>query len=235
MIWPDILIKLISTRKLKTFSYLTWLPYPMQKLLSNMLFVLFINWIFQGVLGMQSKELIFRLAIYLIVFLASLFILPLSSFNPDVCLAIIVSIHTLNWILNGNFWVVVRYSKFYYQDPIVIVEYRDKIFNFIRSRPWLFEAVVLGSTAKNLSNPSPYSDIDLRIIFPPGINAWLKVNLLLLRLRISALFFRIPLDVYAYNNVDRLSDFNSLEHVFIVVDRDNKLRQFYLDRSIINL
>ena len=71
------------------------------------------------------------------------------------------------------------------------------------------------------------ADLDLRLVFPPGNAAWLRVNLLLLRLRTWAFLARIPLDLYAYDRPERLRRFDQREPLLVLLDRDGQLAQLY--------
>ena len=69
--------------------------------------IIFINWLFQGIRGMQSKELFFRLILELIFIL---------FFNNIIKLNLIFSLiisHTFFWIFFCHFWVVIRYLPIY--------------------------------------------------------------------------------------------------------------------------
>ena len=72
----------------------------------------------------------------------------------------------------------------------------------------------------------------LRLVFPPGAVAWLRVNLLLLRLRARAFFAGIPLDLYAYDDPGSLRRFDQREQLLILLDRDGRLKALFPARAV---
>jgi hypothetical protein len=58
-----------------------------------------------------------------------------------------------------------------------------------------------------------------------------RVNLLLLRLRTSAFFRLIPLDLYAYERPKRLRRFDQRERLVVLLDRDRRLAAAYPRRT----
>ena len=58
---------------------------------------------------------------------------------------------------------------------------------------------------------------------PARLAGWLRVNLLLLRLRAQAFLRRIPLDLYAYERPERLRRFDQREPLLVLLDRDGRL------------
>ena len=76
------------------------------------------------------------------------------------------------------------------------------------------------------------ADLDLRLIFPPGVSGWLRVNLLLLRLRTRAFLGRIPLDLYAYDSPRSLRRFDQRERLLVLLDRDGRLAAQFPERAV---
>jgi hypothetical protein len=97
----------------------------------------------------------------------------------------------------------------------------------LRGRPWLREAVCIGSLGRTGAAHGDRTDLDLRLLFPPGPLDWLRTNLLLLRLRTRALLGRIPLDLYAYERPERLRRFDQRERLMVLLDRDGRLEALY--------
>ena len=76
------------------------------------------------------------------------------------------------------------------------------------------------------------ADLDLRLVFPAGAVSWLRLNLLLLRLRARALVTMIPLDLYAYDRPEALRRFDQRERLLLLLDRDGRLAGLYPRRAV---
>lgn len=210
-----------------------WMPNSpvLRTLMQSPLGILAINWVFQGMRGMQRKELCFRLL------LESLLALSIYALQPSTwpmtpgLVAALCFAHTLNWLFNGHLWVCVRYFPIYRRNPAALAAFLAQQKDLLRRLPWLDEAVCIGSVGDTGGIRSERSDIDLRLIFPPGIINWLRVNLLLLHLRGKALFNLIPLDLYAYDYISALDRFRQDEHLLLIRDRGNKILERYPART----
>lgn len=201
----------------------------------NFLFILTVNWLLQGVRGMDRKELSFRLLLLACVALGLVW--PLTALTglstlPAAAPAVIIA-HTLNFLVNGQFWVCLRYCPGYRQQPAVLAARLASLLDRVAALPWLEEAVLIGSTARRPDNPGPRSDVDLRLVFPPGLGGWLRVNLLLLELRAMAFVNRLPLDVYAYEHPASLRRFDQSEPLGILLDRRARLRRGFANRELV--
>ena len=211
----------------------SWMPKTrfLRMLMQSPIGILGINWVFQGMRGMQQKELGFRVLLELIL------LITISMFLPEawgVFIKFLVSLfiaHSLNWFFNTHLWVCVRYFPVYRRDPKVLSSYLAKEEKFLQSLPWLNEAVCIGSVGDSGDISSERSDIDLRLIFPSGIINWFRVNILLLRLRFYALFLIIPLDLYAYDDINALDQFRQDEGMRVILDRQSCLSIRFVNRT----
>lgn len=194
--------------------------------------ILAANWLMQGVRGMGRKELSFRLLIEAVaaVILTSI----LSGLGAGVGtagLAAALVAHTLSWLVNGQLWVCVRYCPAYCGSRARLDRALDDLATILPRLGWLDEAALIGSAAERRHGER--GDIDLRLVFPPGIVAWLRTNLLLLRLRSRALVRMVPLDLYAHDGLSALRGCAATDTVRLLVDRHGRLRQTLADRRIV--
>jgi hypothetical protein len=203
----------------------------------NCLIILAVNWLFQGMRGMDAKELGFRLLLLaLLTALAAWPLAALTPLPPLTALAIGLAIgHTANFLLNGQLWVVLRYCPGYRRDPARLARSIDSLLDDLTRQHWLEEAVLLGSTVMRLDAPRSRADIDLRLIFPPGLRCWLRTNLYLLRLRSLAAFQGLPLDLYAYEHPAVLRRFDQHEPLGIILDRNVRLKRGFANRQLVFL
>ncbi len=203
----------------------------------NCLLILAVNWLFQGMRGMRGKELGFRLLLLaLIAALAAWLLAALTPLPALTALAVGLGIgHTLNFLCNGQLWVVVRYCPSYRRDPAWLARSIETLLDDVARQQWLGEAVLLGSTVARPATPRSRADIDLRLIFPPGLQGWLRTNLYLLRLRYWAALRGLPLDLYAYEHPAVLRRFDQSEPLGIILDREVRLRRGFANRRLVFL
>ena len=213
--------------KLKAFP---WRPRSdrLAGLMQTCPFILAANWCLQGMRGMDGKELAFRLGLeaVLATLVAGALLEPLGL--PAAAALGLLLAHSLNFTLNGQLWVCARYCRRYRGDGQALDAFLGETASALRRLPWLREAACIGSLGR--TGAGPRSDLDLRLIFPPGPVAWLRVNLLLLRLRSLALVRRIPLDLYAYAGPERLRRFDQREPLLVLLDRDGRLAAHFPGR-----
>ena len=193
--------------------------------------LLAINWVMQGMRHMDLPELLFRLLLEWLVavlLLAALLLAGLAAL-PAVLLAALAA-HTASFTLNGQVWVCARYCRLFRGDAARLQHFADAAAARLQALPWLDEAVIIGSWG--VAGPGPRSDLDLRLVFPPGLAGWWRTNLLLLRLRAAAFLRGVPLDLYAYAGLDRLAACDPDEPMLLVVDRNGRLVRRFAERDL---
>lgn len=221
---------MITKPKEKKFPFEPSLPI-LKIIIKSGFGILLINWVFQGMRGMQKKELLFRIVFELIC----TSVILLIFIAQDVHLArsflyALVITHTCNWLLNTHLWVCVRYMKFYRRDPDALSQFLEKVSLELQSKPWIIEAVCIGSVGDKKEISTWRSDIDLRIFFTRGVMNYIRLNLYLIYLRTWALITVIPLDLYAYDDIDILSRFKADEGILLIKDRNDRIKHMYADR-----
>lgn len=170
---------------------------------TNKILLIIKNYLAQGMLYMEIEELFFKISMTLIP--ASL----LYIYTPlNIFLSFFIA-HTINYLINGQFNVLLRYV--YSQEHVNI--YKVEKINLklaeLYKRKFFLDVLVTGSGSKDQMNSS--SDIDLRIYYNKSFISYLKVCLALLNLRIYAILNSIPIDVYAFNRVNFLDKLDSDE------------------------
>jgi hypothetical protein len=220
-----------SAPKLKVFPIRPRSPL-LAGLMQALPFILAVNWCLQGMRGMGRKELSFRLGAELVLALALAAVARswLPSL-PALVLGLLVA-HSLNFTLNGQLWVCARYARSWRRDPAALERFLAEVAADLGTRPSLREAVCIGSRGDLGLVRNERSDLDVRLVFPPRLRAWLLVNLLLLRLRARAFFRLIPLDLYAYDRPEDLRRFDQRERLLVLLDRDGRLAALYPERAV---
>jgi predicted nucleotidyltransferase len=205
--------------KLKPFPLPPALVAPLQSCAA----ILVVNWLTQGMRGMGRRELTFRL---LLEALLAAGIAPMTGWPVALFVA-----HSLSWTLNGQIWVCARYCRLYRGDTDRLHHAVAELAIALRRTEWLQEAALIGSAAAGRLGER--SDIDLRLVTPPGLVGWLRVNLLLLRLRTRALVWMLPLDAYAPDRPEDLLRSDPADAVRLLVDRDGRLRRALAGRRLV--
>lgn len=216
----------ISLPKPKRFPIRPRSP-RLARAMQSCLFILAVNWCLQGMRGMDRKELGFRLlaelalAVFLML-LAGRVLAPLPALLLGLAAA-----HSLSFTLNGQVWVCARYCRSWRGDAAAVERWLQRVAAELQALPWLREAVCIGSRGDQGLIVGARSDLDLRLIFPAGATAWLRVNLLLLGLRTRAFLAGIPLDLYAYDGPRSLLRFDQRERLLVLADRDGRLAALF--------
>jgi len=200
----------------------------MRRLMRSCAFVLAVNWLAQGMRGMDRKELAFRLLAESLA--AAILSAALSGLGAVAVLPAALIAHSLNFTFNGQFWVCARYCRSYRRQPQDLDRYVSTAVTRLQATPWLDSALLIGSQGLGVGTRTDRSDIDLRLLFPSGIIGWLRCNALLLAWRTEALFRRIPLDLFAYDHAGSLGRFNQSEPLLEILDRAGRLRTRFPDR-----
>lgn len=193
----------------------------LDKLFNSFLMIILINWLFQGVRGMQYKELLFRMITEII-----LIMLFYKIIKINLLFSIIIS-HTIFWIFFCQFWLILRYFPFYTNNLNNMNVTFKKLIQKIQDFQYLNEAVIIGSISKEKKISNVNSDLDLRIFFPKKIKGFFIVNFFLNYLRLYSFFVKFPLDIYSYNNFDVLKKIDKKDEILIVKDKKKKLMKYF--------
>lgn len=202
-------------------------------LLQSCAVILAVNWCLQGMRGMERKELSFRLLFEAMLAAAALPALMAADIGRPAAMSLaLLAAHSLNFTLNGQLWVCARYCRSYRQEPEAVEAFFRSTAVELQARNWLDEAVCIGSRGSRQAVSGERADLDVRLVFPPGPAAWLRMNLLLLRLRTRAFLGMIPLDLYAYDRPQSLRRFDQRERMLVILDRHGRLETLYPDRTV---
>jgi predicted nucleotidyltransferase len=188
-----------------------------QKILANPLIILASNWTFQGMRYMERGERYFKIIFTIIASFIFIIIIQQSvgQLNIFIILLSIIIGHTLNWIFNGQVFVLMRYF------PIRQIMTREKMISFInelyentKGADYIYAVLIFGSLSRRELNSK--SDLDVRILRKPGIREAFSAYLLAMRMRFLALIRKFPLDVYTFVDISCLERLRKDEFPIIV-------------------
>ncbi|AKB36434.1 Glycosyltransferase [Methanosarcina siciliae C2J] len=198
------------------------LPQEIRKLM-----LILMNWVFQSVLYMDRTERTLKVLVTLIPTFI-LFFLFQNYYSELTSIIISFSIaHTLNWIFNGQIFVLLKNVGWVNTDKDKFFIYSSALKRRIEKTNFLYLAVIFGSLSRNRLTDS--SDLDIRIIRKSGLNNALKCFLFIWHERLLALIYRFPLDIYILDDVSGLSKINSEEAPIILYDPDNYIVKNYTE------
>jgi predicted nucleotidyltransferase len=156
------------------------------------------SWAFQGLLYMDRTERWFKLGLDAILTVIGFWILnPWASTGMSLIFAFLVS-HTLNFLLNGQLWGMLKGYGLVEIDPAAFELYTNGIAARARKEPAVKRLLVYGSLVRG--EQSKASDLDARIIRKPGILNGFKACWFLMRERTRATFAKFPLDMYVLDS-----------------------------------
>jgi predicted nucleotidyltransferase len=196
--------------KYKNKSFLSYV-------LSLRVVVLLSNIIFQGIRYMSLGEKIYKLSMTLA------FALIVYVFLDNILSSIIIG-HLLNYILNGQFYVVFRYlsskqtmSKEDLDEYIGLIEKYIKIYKPL-------DVLVIGSFCRG--KMSKTSDLDIRLYHKNDFQSSLKAYLMATTLRFIGLWIKFPIDIFCFSDISFLDKISKDEIPVNFLRNDNILEKY---------
>ncbi|MDQ4077548.1 MAG: hypothetical protein M3220_15045 [Chloroflexota bacterium] len=189
----------------------------LQRLLRHPLAALASHWVFQGLLYMDTTERRFKIALDALLTLVGVKLmenrLPQALSVPVAFL----SAHTLNFLLNGQLWGVLKHYGFVNQSYDTFDRYAQELEAGLKREPSMAYAAMYGSLSR--TGWTPASDLDLRLVRRPGYRNAFRACFFVLRERARALFRRFPLDIYVFDNFSALKRMRNDEPPIVWLDR----------------
>ncbi|MCC7551074.1 MAG: hypothetical protein KO316_06220 [Methanobacterium sp.] len=175
------------------------------------------SWLFQGLLYMDKTERIFKISLDIMIF--TIFYIYISSYlNPVQSLLIsIISAHTINWVFNGQIFVLVKnlgFARNEYQD---FNKYLEKFYQRAKKEDCILLVATIGSIAREELKET--SDLDIRVIREQGFSSGIKTCVFILKERSRAFLARFPLDIYLLDTDVELSKLG--ENPVIIYKKEN--------------
>jgi predicted nucleotidyltransferase len=186
------------------------------------IFIVLSNWIFQGMLYADKTERSFRLLLdgLMTLILYAVF----TNFIPSVYIGLTLSFlvaHTVNWIFNGQLFVLGRYLGIKPKKQNEFCKYINELKYRAEREKSIQLVAVYGSLSRKELTES--SDLDVRIIRKTGLLNGLKACLFGFSERTRALFDRFPLDLYIIDSKDHLSKIRDDETAILVYDASKRV------------
>lgn len=179
----------------------------------------FSSWLFQGILYMDTTERNFKIILDIIIFLPLFFIIN-NYFNLSVSLIVaIIVAHTINWIFNGQVFVLLKNLRLIKTSTNSFIRYLDNIKSEVEKESSITAAAAYGSLSREKLKET--SDLDIRVIRKPGIVNGIKACIFVLKERTKSFFNGFPLDIYVLDDVLMINKHIKDEKPIIIYDPTN--------------
>ncbi len=195
------------------------------KILKNRFFVILSNWVFQGMRYMNFYEISLKLILDVMISVLLMYTVFYDlAFVPALLISIIIA-HTVNWIINGHIFVLMRYVA-----PVAKTEQQfDDFIRQMKSSTTKWQSIdgiaIYGSYCRGSLHK--YSDLDVRVLTKPGFINAIKGALYCFYQRLIAIFHLFPLDVYFCDKMEFLDQLRDDEIPVILIDHSGRLSQRY--------
>ncbi len=179
------------------------------------------NWLSQGILYMDTTELLFRigsefLGLCLFVLLSS-FLLQIDIFHWKTILFSILIVHTIYWIVFSNWWALMLFAfpGLRNAGENATCYYLSKMAARLETRQAIKALLVYGSVTRGEWHDK--SDIDVRILRKEGLVNGFQAFVIVMKERYRAFLGGQPLDLFLADEINFLNKMRSDEKPFVLV------------------
>ncbi|MDY6965774.1 MAG: hypothetical protein SVM80_07380 [Halobacteriota archaeon] len=182
------------------------------------------NWVFQCILYMDRTERAFKILLDLILAVILYFgFTPYSAPIPALILSI-SSAHTINWVFNGQIFVLLKNLRLTEIEQEYFISYADGLQRRINGKKSILFAAIFGSLSRDELRKS--SDLDVRIIRRQGVVNGFRSCLFALMERSQAFLLRFPLDIYVLDDLQSLSKLREDEVPVVLYDPEKLVGEY---------
>lgn len=176
----------------------------------------FSSWLFQGVLYMDTTERIFKILLDILFFIPLYLVFRVYFYSSSSTLMAVMLSHTLNWIFNGQIFVLLGNLRLIKIEPERFSEYLDNLRKRISKEKSVLAAAAFGSLSRGELTET--SDLDIRIIRNKGFINGLRACFFVLIERSRTFFSKFPLDIYVLDNVNMIPRHIRNEEPIVIYD-----------------
>ena len=193
----------------------------LRPLLQNVWFALGVHWIFQGLLYMDNTERIFKIGLDFIIGIPVFWVFSRHVGFPTSILIAILIAHSINLLLNGQIWGVLKNFGKVVHLRDEFIEYTKGVLERCECEQSIKWAGVYGSISRK--EWSCQSDLDIRLLREDGFLNGIRACAFLMCERTRALVNKFPLDAYVLDSKEGLKKLNTKEFPFLSVgDRNDE-------------
>jgi hypothetical protein len=193
-------------------------------LFQNKISLTVINWLFQGIRGMGTADLIGKIVFEVLTF-SAIFSILRGSGPYSICKALIIA-HTINWLINSHFWDLGRFIGLTHTSPGRFFPYLRKIERRINSNSSIPTAIVIGGISRKQGFKTT-SDIDLIFIRRRGFKNSVKAVLVTIHERARAFYSKFPLHLELYDSIESMKQHRADEVPIVLKDINSTAKDWY--------
>ena len=191
--------------------------------------LVFSNWLFQGIIHADKTEKIYKI-LFSIISIFFFFSVYVICFKMPLGLSILAgafSGHTLNWLLNCNFYVIVVHRLYLsHFDKQNAFNYLDSLADRLQTNQSILYATAHGSICTG--NLKSSSDIDVALVRTKGFENALCALFFVTREKKIADLKGIPLEIYLIDNPGAALDrFKAEQNPVAIYDPKNTVDLYY--------
>jgi hypothetical protein len=189
------------------------------------------GWAHQGFFYLDRTQRLGRVVFEIVptVFLAWLIagIGGVSLSNLWLWCGSLLTIHTLNWVLNGNWWagLLFAFPHLRNRGDRATCDYLNRMADRLQRDRSISGAMIFGSVSRRQWHDR--SDLDLRLLRSPGMRHGIAAIWVLTRERLIAFWVRQPLDIYLADDVAFLKKMRADEMPIFLKKADPRLDRAY--------
>jgi hypothetical protein len=188
------------------------------------------NWTIQGMRYMNKYERLYRIILEITMIATSSLLLVRILYKFLAIFISFLTIHTLFWIFNGNFYVLMRYVSKRQNDPVKFISYIKNMYERVNSKPFLLAVVAFGSLSKGGFSAS--SDFDVRFIRRKGFFNSMRAFTYCALERAMAFLNAFPLDIYVFDMDEIKYKIRSDEPPIVMFDPDGVINDRYRKNKV---
>lgn len=206
-------------KKIRDNKYINWI-------------LIISNWLFQGILHADRTEKFYKLMFTIVFWVFFLFLFNVYSDMSTLFVVLIAFIvaHTLNWLINGNFYALIIHRLMLSKlSKTVLFSYIDGLEKKMPDHHWVLYTASFGSICRGQLKDS--SDIDISIVRKPGFkNGVLSIWFSLKEKKIADMM-GVPLEIYVSDSPqDSIRRFGAEKNPVVIYDPENTIDKFYSEK-----
>jgi len=189
------------------------------------------NWIHQSLFYMDATERMLRIILELLeIFVITILLSRLYGHEVIkfwILIASFLVVHTINWVLNGNWWACILFAFPNLRNPgeAKTCRYLNAMGTRLKKSTSISGILIFGSLSRGMWHER--SDIDLRILRKLGLWNAIASFLVITRERMFAFLKHQPLDMYLADDIDFLLNMRKDEPPIFLMKRDARLEEAY--------
>ncbi len=203
-------------KQIRDNKYLNWI-------------LIFTNWFFQSIINADRTEKIFKIS-FTLFFWVLFYVVSDLLFSFSIIKLVLISFviaHTLNWVINGNFYNLIIHRLLLAEvSKKKLFDYTIELEEKLKTQNWILYAASFGSICRGKLKDS--SDIDISIVRKPGFKNAVKAIVFSIKEKKYADRKKIPLELYISDTPENsIKRFAAEKNPVVVFDSEGTIDKYY--------